>query len=122
MAARAAPNHFVTFFAHFALMSLGKKERFAALGLKPPVGAEEFAESLKQRQQAAQGLEKDLLAEVPLLYGSPGSIEPHGDPGVVIAQAHRTDMLRRNGGGALNASLIPDEVTLPFERTIEVLV
>ncbi len=102
-------------------MAHGKKERFTALGLKPPVTAEEFAESLKRRQQAAQGLEKDLITEVPLLYGSPHCMEPHGDPGVVIAQAHRADMLRRNGGGALNASGTPDEVRLPFERTMEVL-
>jgi hypothetical protein len=102
-------------------MAHGKKERFAALGLKPPVSAEEFAESLKQRQQAAKGLEKDLLAELPLLYGSAGGMEPHGDPGVVIAQLHRADMLRRHGGGALNASGTPDEVRLPFERTVVLL-
>lgn len=104
-----------------ALMAHGKKERSAALGLNPRVSAQEFADSLKHRQQAAQGLEKDLLTDVPLLYGSPGCMEPNGDPGLMIAKAHRTDMLRRNSGGALKASGTPNEVRLPFERTMEVL-
>ena len=83
--------------------------------------AEEFARSLDQRRQAANGLEQDLLTEVPLLYGSPGSLEPQGDPGVVLAQVHRDELLRRNGGGVFQGSAERSEVTLPFERATTVL-
>jgi hypothetical protein len=81
-----------------------------------PADREAFAESLKQRRRAADGLEQDLLTQVPLLYGSPGSLEPRGDPGIVLAQAHREELLRRNGGGVLHSSSKHSEVALPFER------
>jgi hypothetical protein len=81
-----------------------------------PTSPEEFAKSLKRRRDAALGLEQDLLTEVPLLYGSPGSLEPRGDPGVLLAQTHREEMLRRNGGGILGSSSSRSEVILPFER------
>ena len=103
-------------------MGVGKKERFAALGLEPDLSAEEFAERLKQRHHAAKGLERDLLTEVPMLYGSPDKLSPQGDPGVIIAQSHRANLLRRNGCDAPNPSGTPDEVRLPFERAIYVLV
>ena len=81
----------------------------------PPRDPQAFADDLKRRDQAARGLERDLLTSVPLLYGSPGDA---GDPGIVLARAHREDMLRRNGGGAARASGSRSDVTLPLERTI----
>ena len=78
--------------------------------------AEEFAESLKRRSQAAQGLQQDLLTKVPILYGSPGALEPDGDPGIIIARAHREEMLRRHGSDVLDASSRRSDVRLPFER------
>jgi hypothetical protein len=64
-----------------------------------PRNAEEFAASLERRARAAKGLEKDLVAKVPLLYGGPGRLEPEGDPGVALARIHREELERRNGGG-----------------------
>lgn len=90
-------------------------------GLGSPSTSEEFAESLKRRRQAAQGLEKDLLTKVPLLYGSPGNLEPGGDPGVVLAKLHREELLRRNGGGVLHPSSRRSDVVLPFERATTAL-
>lgn len=86
-----------------------------------PADSRGFAKSLEQRRQAAQGLEQDLLTDVPLLYGSPGSLEPHGDPGIVLARVHREDLLRRNGGGVLQSSSRQSDVALPFERTTAAL-
>lgn len=77
---------------------------------------ETFVEDLQQRGQAAQGLQKDLLTEVPLLYGSPASLEPDGDPGVVLARIHRDQMLRRNGGGVATSSAGETPAALPFEH------
>lgn len=82
----------------------------------PPADAEEFAESMKRRRQAARGLEQALLTEVPPLYGSPDSWAPYGDPGIVLAQIHRDELLRRNGGGVLSVSRKRSAVALPFER------
>ncbi|RSV13809.1 MULTISPECIES: hypothetical protein [Sphingomonas] len=79
---------------------------------------DDFAADLKRRSDAAKGLEKDLLTEVPLLYGSPGRREPHGDPGIFIARMHRQDMQRRNGGGAPPSTRRRQGVSLPFERMI----
>jgi len=86
--------------------------------------AETFAKDLERRRQAADGLEKDLLDDVPMLYGSPdiGPNVPFADPGIVLARIHREDMLRRNGYDVSDASGAPDEVRLPFERTIGILV
>ena len=84
-----------------------------------PADAEDFAANLKRRREAADGLQHDLLTEVPLLYGSPGSLEPQGDPGVVIARAHREELLRRHGGGVVHPSGRRSEVALPFERAME---
>lgn len=95
--------------------------RHSAVGPAPPANAEEFAESLNRRRQAAHGLEQDLLSEVPLLYGSPGTLEPHGDPGAVLAQIHRDELLRRNGGGVLHTRGRRSDVALPFERTTAAL-
>lgn len=83
--------------------------------------SEEFAASLKRRAQAAKGLEKDLLTEVPMLYGSPGPMEPRGDPGILLARAHQVELLQRNGGGVPPASSRRSDVRLPFERTVVVL-
>ena len=96
--------------------------------------AEEFAENLKRRAQAAKGLEKDLLTEVPMLYGSAdggivpmlntdGRVEllPNGDPGIVLARVHREQMLRRNGYDISKASGTKSDVSLPFERTMKTL-
>ena len=80
----------------------GKKASHSVLDPAPPESADEFAASLKRRGQAADGLEQDLLTEVPLLYGSPGQA-PHGDPGIVLAQVHRDELVRRNDGGVLQA-------------------
>ena len=86
-----------------------------------PANAEEFAANLKARRQAAHGLEQDLLTKVPLLYGTPDSLAPRGDPGVVLAQAHQHELLRRNGGGVLNRSSRRSDVALPFEGTVGAL-
>ena len=51
-----------------------------------------------------------------MLYGSPGSLEPRGDPGILLAQTHREEMLRRNGGGIFSSSNDRSDVVLPFER------
>ncbi len=83
--------------------------------------SEAFAASIKRRDQAAKGLEKDLLTEVPLLYGSPGSMEPHGDPGIVLARIHQEELQRRNDGGVLPSPRVRSDVSLPFERTTTVL-
>jgi len=80
-----------------------------------------FAASLKQRGKAAKGLEQDLLTKVPLLYGSPGSMEPEGDPGIVLARIHQEELLRRNGGGAPPHPRTRSDVALPFERAMLVL-
>jgi hypothetical protein len=91
----------------------------------PPRNAAEFAASIERRRQAADGLEKDLLNDVPLLYGSPGgagdALPPQGDPGIILARIHREDMLRRNGYDPADASGRPSEVSLPFERATAAL-
>ena len=93
-------------------------------GGSPPANAAEFIESLDRRRQAQEGLEQDLLNDVPLLYGLPGEIGFHdprdgpGDPGIIIARIHREEMLRRNGVDAFSASGNRSEVRLPFERTV----
>jgi hypothetical protein len=87
--------------------------------------ADEFAENLERRRQAAVRLEEDLLNEVPMLYGSPGNIQAHkdvqGDPGIVLSRIHREEMLRRNGYDVSEASGMKSEVSLPFERTTAAL-
>lgn len=83
--------------------------------------SDDFAASLKRREQAAKGLEKDLLTEVPMLYGSPGPMEPRGDPGILLARMHQADLQRRNGGGVPPSSRKRSDVLLPFERTVVVL-
>lgn len=79
---------------------------------------DDFAAELKRRKESAEGLEKDLLTEVPLLYGSPGRREPHGDPGILLAEMHRQDLQRRNGGGVPPSTRRREGVSLPFERMI----
>jgi hypothetical protein len=96
-------------------------ETFQAKSVRP-VNAQEFAESLKRRREAAAGLERDLLTEVPLLYGSPGSLEPHGDPGTVLARVHREELVRRNGGGVIHPSGKRPEISLPFEELTGALI
>lgn len=87
----------------------------------PIRSAEDFAASLERRGQAAKGLEQDLLTEVPLLYGSPGSLEPHGDPGILLARIHQDELLRRNGGGSPRYETKDRDVALPFERVTAAL-
>ena len=84
--------------------------------------ATKFAENLKRRGEAARGLEKDLLTDVPLLYGSPGSQQPHGDPGIVLAKIHREELIRRNGGGVTSSPGEESAARLPFERAMVALV
>jgi hypothetical protein len=84
--------------------------------------ATKFAETLKRRGEAARGLEKDLLTDVPLLYGSPGSLEPRGDPGIILAQIHREELVRRNRGGITSFPGGESPATLPFERATVALV
>lgn len=86
-----------------------------------PDDSEAFAANLKRREQAAKGLERDLLTEVPMLYGSPGPMEPRGDPGILLARAHQAELLRKNGGGAPASSKRRSDVQLPFERTVAIL-
>jgi len=104
----------------------GKIQLAGADGAPPPANAEEFAASIERRRQAADGLEKDLLNDVPLLYGAPGgagldALPAQGDPGVVLARIHREEMLRRNGYDPSDASGDPSEVSLPFERATAAL-
>jgi hypothetical protein len=100
----------------------GKFGRTVAGHSNLPTGAAEFVESLERRRLAANELEKDLLNEVPLLYGSPdGGYTPDGDPGIVLARTHREEMLRRNGYDVSEASGKKSEVSLPFERTTAAL-
>jgi hypothetical protein len=81
-----------------------------------------FSASLDRRRQAAEKLERDLLTEVPLLYGSPGGAQG-GDPGIALAQIHRDELLRRNGGGLPPyVGKRSDVARLPFERTMAVVV
>jgi hypothetical protein len=75
----------------------------------------QFVESLRRRGQAAEALQNDLLTEVPLLYGTPGSLEARGDPGIILAEIHREELVRRNGGGVAKRAEGRD--TLPFEDT-----
>lgn len=89
--------------------------------MAPIQETKDFAASLRRREQAAKGLEKDLLTEVPLLYGSPSSMEPQGDPGIVLAHMHQEELLRRNGGGAPPTSTARSDISLPFERTMAIL-
>lgn len=102
----------------------GKVRRSALRGAAPAT-TEQFAESLKQRREAAQGLERDLITEVPMLYGSPtlwddpaNLLKPYYDPGIELARIHRDEMVRRNGGGIFNRSRSRSDVRLPFERTM----
>jgi hypothetical protein len=80
--------------------------------------AGEFAKDLERRRKAEQGLEKDLLTDVPLLYGSPTQYDwnNRGDPGITLARIHREELLRRNGVDAFKASGTRSEIRLPFER------
>ena len=86
--------------------------------------AREFARDLERRRKAQDGLEKDLLTDVPMLYGSPGEYfgwnmpKSYGDPGVILAQIHREEMLKRNDVREFKASGKRSEVRLPFERTM----
>lgn len=82
--------------------------------------ADAFRASLKQRAEAAKGLERDLLTEVPQLYGSPDRLAPNGDPGIALARIHRDEMQRRNGGGVPVSTSKRTDATLPFERTLYV--
>ena len=86
-----------------------------------PENADEFRASLRQRAEAAKGLEKDFLSEVPLLYGGPDSMAPDGDPGTRLARIHRDDLKRRNGGGVPNSATKRSEVALPFDRGMLIL-
>ena len=80
-----------------------------------------FAASLGRRKQAAEEFERDILTEVPLLYGSPGSLERGGDPGIALARLHRENLVRRNGGGVSQASGKRSDVALPFEQATTAL-
>jgi hypothetical protein len=79
---------------------------------------EEFSANLERRNKAAMGLEQDLLNEMPLLYGSPGSLQRHGDPGVLLARLHREELVRRNSSGVFQSSTDRPAASLPFERTL----
>jgi hypothetical protein len=89
-------------------------------GDSAPSGSREaFGAGLKRRGRAARGLERDLLTEVPMLYGSASA--PAGDPGIVLARLHREDMLRRNGGGVFQSSGKGSDASLPFEHSLAAL-
>lgn len=78
----------------------------------------QFAEHLRQRGDAARDLGDDLLTEVPLLYGSPGGGEPRGDPGILLAEMHRDELVRRHGGNPAHLRARKAPAELPFERTM----
>jgi len=84
--------------------------------------ARAFRESLEQRQRASEALQKDLLNEVPMLYGSPYR-SPTGlpvirDPGIELARIHRKELLRRNGVKGSDSSKDRSAVALPFEGLV----
>jgi len=55
-----------------------------------------------------------------LLYGSPGSLEARGDPGITIAEIHREELIRRSGGGVGN--MRPEKPDrLPYENAMMVI-
>lgn len=89
---------------------------------RPALGsATEFTTNLKQRGEAARGLNKDLLTDVPLLYGSPGPLASNGDAGIVLSQIHREEMVRKNGGGLSGFRAEESPARLPLERTTTAL-
>ena len=93
-----------------------ERGRRSRLGPAAPASREAFATSLSQRRQAAERLEKDLLTQVPLLYGSPGQAAPD----LVIERLHQEELVRRSGGGILPASRRRGDAALPFERGLAV--
>ncbi len=80
--------------------------------------AEAFKASLDRRLKASQALQKDLLNEVPMLYGSPGAGMPGGDPGIALAEIHRENLRRRNGIERPNGPENEESVMLPYERFV----
>ena len=74
-----------------------------------------YIASLARRSAAAKGLEKDLLHEVPLLYGEAACTNG------VMADIHRRDMLRKNGGGVYGDYDKREIPQLPYEWVVGVL-
>ena len=99
-------------------MAIGKKRGAQASGEGPPRDeADAFATSLTHRRRAAQGLERDLIMEVPLLYGSADGV----DPGISLQRLHGDELVRRNGGGRLPGAGRRSENALPFEGATTLL-
>ena len=81
--------------------------------------SETFSHTLEERRKAAEGLEHDLLTDVPMLYGSPDKFAANGDAGIVLGAIHREELQRRNGGGMpYSSSRKPSDNSLPFEHAV----
>ena len=78
-------------------------------------GRDQFALMMKNRQDAASGLQRDLLHKVPMLYGD--NVYSDG----VIAETHREEIKARNGGGLPPGVAPTARVRLPFERLLVAL-
>ena len=83
-----------------------------------PNNADQFRARLRQRAEAAKGLEKDLLSEVPQPYGARDRLAPDGDPGISLAKIHREELKRRNGGGVPDSATKHSDLQLPFKRAL----
>ena len=77
-------------------------------------GRHQFELSIRNRKRSADGLQDDLLHEVPLLYGEGG----YRDQDIALGAIHREAMLRKNGGGLPPGSPSTANARLPFERML----
>lgn len=99
-----------------------RKTKGSGFGKRSSSSAEAAAHAadLERRGAAAKNAEADILAEVPLLYGSPGRCAPDGDPGVTLARLHQQELRQRHGLTPLPRNRHSNNA-LPFERTLGVL-
>jgi hypothetical protein len=77
-------------------------------------GHHRHALSIKNRSRAAQGLQKDLLHEVPMLYGQNNL----WGADVAIGKIHREGMVRKNGGGLPPGVPATSKAKLPMEDLV----
>lgn len=77
---------------------------------------ETFLADLKHRRRAASAMEREILTEVPLLYGEAGCHEPKGDPGIVLAELHAADRAQRHGSGLPRQTECPDRIWISLDK------
>lgn len=73
--------------------------------------------SIENRSRAAKGLQKDLLKEVPMLYGKP-DIRYNWRPDEQIGSMHREGLVRKNGGGLPPGIPATSNAKLPMENML----